>query len=142
MDIKVNTRSAGKRELITVAAMFLAKQLKIDRSRWTLEIQTMRGLAKNDNMRGAVIRMGPKYVLMMIDSQLDIDNLFNTLSHEMVHVKQFVRKEMVINVTPKRSTYYWKGQRVVADYYNQPWEIEAWKKERLLATRIYAIFNE
>ena len=64
------------------------------------------------------------------------------LAHEMVHVKQFVRKEMVINVTPKRSTYYWKGKRVVADYYNQPWEIEAWKKERLLATRIYAIFNE
>jgi chromosome condensin MukBEF complex kleisin-like MukF subunit len=59
----------------------------------------------------------------------------------MVHVKQFVRRDVVIKATKKRATYYWKGQRVVTGYYNQPWEIEAWSKERLLATRLYAIIE-
>jgi hypothetical protein len=142
MNIIVNCRSKNRSAFIAASAEFLAQQLKINRSRWTLEIQTKRGLKRNEDMKGCVVRMGPSYVLMLLDSQLSFDDLLNTLSHEMVHVKQFVRKQMVIKETPKRSVYYWKGKRVVADYYNQPWEMEAWSKERLLATRLYAIIDK
>lgn len=141
MEYIINCRSAERQNLIAVSAKFLAQQLKIDRARWTLEIVTKRGLKKNEGMKGAVMHVGPTYMLMELDSQMPLEELFNTLAHEMVHVKQFVRKEVVIKATKVRSSYYWKGKKVVTGYYNQPWEIEAWRKERLLATRLYAIIE-
>ena len=50
-----------------------------------------------------------------------------TVAHEMVHVKQTVRKQL----TEKNLTHFWYGQRHT-DRRNEPWEIEAWKLQKPL----------
>ena len=52
-----------------------------------------------------------------------------TLAHEMVHVKQFVKKELNPQLT------VWKGKRILTeDYYKMPHEREAFKLQRKLVT--------
>jgi hypothetical protein len=57
----------------------------------------------------------------------------------MVHVKQFALGQTQIKYRGKKPTFYWMGKRVQADYWDQPWEQEAWRRERVLASRIYKI---
>lgn len=58
--------------------------------------------------------------------------LISTLAHEMVHVKQMANGELEIDQETEKK--YWKGVDHTHTYYdNQPWEIEAFKKENKLA---------
>lgn len=52
-----------------------------------------------------------------------------TLAHEMVHVKQFARRELV--EIKKDTVFKWYGERYEDDvvYWEQPWEIEAHGRE-------------
>ena len=67
----------------------------------------------------------------MIGVQINTDQsageIAQTLAHELVHVKQFIRKEL--NADMDR----WKRDRIPADvmipYRSQPWEIEAYEME-------------
>ena len=53
-----------------------------------------------------------------------------TVAHEMVHVKQTVRKQL----TEKNLTHFWYGQRHT-DRRNEPWELEAWKGTKMTAKK-------
>lgn len=47
--------------------------------------------------------------------------ILKTLSHEMVHIKQYIYGDVNLNMTR------WKGSRVdEPDYWVQPWEVEAY----------------
>lgn len=49
-------------------------------------------------------------------------DILATIAHEMVHVKQYARGELVT----RGLVHYWKGERHSdTDYNNRPWEIEA-----------------
>lgn len=98
------------------------------------------GMAKREGMRGVVSKVGPKTIAMVIDTAMDLERLIITLSHEMVHVKQYAKGQVTTSKSLK--TRYWMGKKVRADYYNQPWEIEAYSKERLLANKIFAIIDK
>jgi hypothetical protein len=139
MDIQVVGRKSASKALIETASKFLANELKLTNSKYTLLIMTERGMAKRDGCRGVVSKIGPKCLFMIIDSDLDVERLIITLSHEMVHVKQYARGQ----VQPSRSckTHYWMGKHVRKSYYEQPWEIEAFTKERVLANKIFAIIG-
>ena len=139
MDIRVAGRKSGTTELLKMASKFLAKELKLENSRYTLLIATERGMAKNEGFRGTVHKIGPKCLAMMIDSSLDLEKLLITLSHEMVHVKQYAKGQVKASKSCK--THYWMGKNVRKSYYEQPWEIEAFTKERVLANKIFAIIG-
>jgi hypothetical protein len=60
------------------------------------------------------------------DKKLRLRKLLETIAHEMVHVKQYARREM--NDWQYKEVYYkWKGTYVPdsTDYWDLPWEIEA-----------------
>jgi hypothetical protein len=78
---------------------------------------------------------------MIIDSKLRDDDLVEILCHEMVHVKQFALGQAVIKYYAGKPQYYWMGRKVKKSYWDQPWEIDAWRKERVLASRIYKILD-
>jgi len=69
-----------------------------------------------------------------LDKHQDTYNLILTTCHEMVHVKQYVRKEL----TDKHVGYppfllnLWKGKPHM-DRRNEPWEREAWDMQKILA---------
>jgi hypothetical protein len=137
MDIQVIGRQSATKALIENACEFLAKELKLKNSKYSLLIMTERGMAKKDGCRGVVHKIGPKCLSMIIDSNLDVERLIITLSHEMVHVKQYAKGQVKSSKSSK--THYWMGKNIRKKYYEQPWEIEAFSKERILANKIFAI---
>tara|TARA_B110000902_G_scaffold167563_1_gene191214 strand:+ start:3890 stop:4474 length:585 start_codon:yes stop_codon:yes gene_type:complete len=62
------------------------------------------------------------------DEKLDYADMMETLAHEMVHVKQFFRKEL--DVSSANSVWKWKGRNAGGyKYENQPWELEAYRRQ-------------
>jgi hypothetical protein len=135
MNIVVHSKSAGKAALVNATAHLYKQELKISNSKYTVEIQFKKGLASVDGMKGSVCEIAPKHILMLLDADLKQERLFETLAHEMVHVKQYAKGQYK-TIRTKR---FWMGSHVKADYFDQPWEREAMSKEKLLASKIYAI---
>lgn len=67
----------------------------------------------------------------------DAKNKIKILAHEMVHVKQYINKELVDEIEPETQVGFtsWKGARFDGDYYDRPWEIEAFGLQRSLFHR-------
>jgi len=139
MNIQLNIRSKDTKEFVGMVIKFFEAELKLKRSSWSLDVYTKRGMANDDGCRGSVTYVGPKYLVMVIDSKLDIERLVLTIAHEMVHVKQYARGQIKHKFNSK--TYYWMGKKVRKDYFEQPWELEAFGKERILANKIFKIIN-
>lgn len=140
MEIKVHTRSPDRRALIEAASSFYAQELGLERSRYSLDIISKTGLARDENSRGTCTKLGPKCLVMFLDSRLNMDALIQTLAHEMIHVKQLARGQLRMTVSRAGNVvHYWNGRRVRAGYYDQPWEQEAFSRERLLANKIYSM---
>ncbi len=67
-----------------------------------------------------------------IDSRLNRKEMLLALAHEMVHVKQYAKGEMKDIFRPTRMVK-WQGERYnheEMDYWEQPWEIEAYGREK------------
>ena len=66
-----------------------------------------------------------------IRHEYTLEDLVCTLAHEVVHAKQFIRGEITQrNNKWKHKNYQFDCART--NYYNQPWEIEAYKSEDML----------
>jgi hypothetical protein len=66
-----------------------------------------------------------------IDKKLSLRKLLITVAHEMVHVKQYSRRELTGDYTWLGKTYNPKK----CEYWDQPWEIEAHGRETGLFVR-------
>ncbi len=70
--------------------------------------------------------------MITIDSRLNKKETLLALAHEMVHVKQYAKGEMRDIFRPTRMVN-WQGERYAheeMDYWEQPWEIEAYGREK------------
>jgi len=63
---------------------------------------------------------------IVLSSRLTQKQLFETLFHEMVHVRQFMRKTL----RNEYGLWIWKDRINKEKYENQPWEIEACSYEK------------
>lgn len=142
MDITVLARSQKKRELIKSVASLFAEILNVDKSKFALTIGTVAGLAKADRMNGAVVLLGDRKIFLSLDSKLSLEQLIQTLAHEMVHVKQYAKGQLKI-VYPNRGKSYftWLGKKYKTNYYESPWELEAFSRERILANKVAQIIS-
>lgn len=137
MEIQVHCRSSVRRDYINSLCRFYAKRLNLAGSRWSLSVHTKAGLAKRDGMRGAITVSGPKQLVMALDSRLDIEALTNTVAHEMVHAKQYAKGQVKTTVRRGRKPqHYWLGRRVECGYWDAPWELEAFRRERVLVMEL------
>ena len=75
-------------------------------------------LNKIDDAHGYCLKIDKREFEIEIDRRLKGDDLLTTVFHEMVHVKQGVRKEWEFDEV-KYSTH--------DEYLNLPWEVEAYK---------------
>ena len=72
-----------------------------------------------------------------LDTTVKIRNLLITLAHEMVHVKQWAKNKMYANMNVAGMVRF-KGEKVhmeITDYWDYPWEIEAYGKQLGLFVR-------
>lgn len=79
-----------------------------------------------------------------IDSRLNKKETLLALAHEMVHVKQYAKGEMKDLFQPARMVKY-KGEKYPcedSDYWEHPWEIEAYGREKGLYIKFISQTNE
>ena len=132
MEIKIVSRSKVRKITIDLTTRFLRKELKLEKSKFTLMINTISGLRKDHGFNGMVAQTGDRDITMIVDSRLGEGDLIQCVAHEMVHVKQIAKGQLTIG---KRNTQLWLGQKVNTVYHERPWEQEAFARERLLAAR-------
>lgn len=132
MEIEVKTRTAKKGFLAAVANLYV-KELGLSRSKTTVRIETVAGLLKTTGFRGGCIQISKDFISISLDSRLDIETVCTVLAHEMIHAKQYALGQLKLDETG----YKWLGKMWTdTQYYDYPWEIEAFSRERLLANKI------
>lgn len=75
-----------------------------------------------------------KSFVITIDRSLSRKDTLLALAHEMIHVKQYAKGELKDLTRPARVTK-WKGQKYISEeinYWDLPWEQEAYKNEKPL----------
>tara|TARA_B100000424_G_scaffold271197_1_gene272941 strand:+ start:267 stop:728 length:462 start_codon:yes stop_codon:yes gene_type:complete len=77
----------------------------------------------------------PRNFDIELNNSLKLRPFLETIAHEMVHVKQYARNELVENAGVGK--HLWKGAWIgdEVDYYDLPWEIEAHGRETGLFIR-------
>jgi len=106
----------------------LSKELKINKLR-NREITIRFKNVMDDNAWGYCI--GDLYdIEIQINRTIAFEDQMQTLAHEMVHAKQFLRGELNGNLWKKRNYDHIK-------YEDQPWEKEANKMEKKLYKRCF-----
>ena len=143
MLVKVTGSNKATRKLVTAATWFYAEKLMGKRLINNLEIniKLKRGLYKEDNTEGTAIwedeSYRPKEFTIELDCGVKIRNLLITLAHEMVHVKQWAKDEMYEYTTIGKVRFMKKKYDMNdMDYWDYPWEIEAFGRQLGLFVRM------
>ena len=117
--IYVEGGSKRQRRIVKDAAMFAWRYLMPRVSNCVVDIE----LKKVKQADGYCHESDYRVFQIEIDKKLMGDNLLTTVFHEMVHVKQGVRKE-------------WAFDEVVykthEEYINLPWEVEAYELQEVM----------
>lgn len=118
--IFVDGGSKKQRELTYQAAEFAWMQLMPRVRKCVINIE----LKKLKGYDGTCLDIGHRDYLIEVDKKLSLgENFLTTIFHEMVHVKQYVRKELF-----SECNFY----KTREEYLNLPWEIEAYEMQEVL----------
>ena len=111
---------------------YCADKLKIKDS-VVIDVEFSKSLYKEDGLLGEVdfddSNHKPKEFTITVDGTGSKRKIMETIAHEMVHVKQYSKGELV-DLSRSNSTR-WQNNIINKDtnYWDQPWEIEAHGKE-------------
>ena len=121
--ITIEGGNASQKDKVFSLTQFCIKKLMPRMRSLDINIKLTR-LGKEAN--GYCLRQTDREVELEIDSRLTLRTMLETVAHEMVHVKQYARREMN-DFAFKEVHYKWKGKLVPesTDYWDLPWEIEA-----------------
>lgn len=143
MEIKVISRSKRKREFLSAVSAFYSKSLKLRRRKFNVTLRTVPGFFSAHGAFAGTTLLDEKHVEMAIDPKLSAIQMIEVLAHEFIHVEQFVLGFLSQYV--KRSGDYgwiWKGKKNRCKYENQPWEIDAFARQKGLVNKIIDILNK
>jgi len=120
-------------EEIRMATEFFAKEL-MPRAWDKLYIDI--NFSYLEKMHGSVERLSRYEYQIDLSKRVGRKTAITTIAHEMVHIKQMIRGELVMKIDHNK----WNGVVFAAnyDYYDRPWEIEAYGREVGLS---YKYFN-
>ena len=135
LHIKGSTKRIRKD--IELAAWYYAEKLMGKRLMSGLEItiDLKKDLLNEEGHEGTAIweddGYRPKEFTIGLDTTVNHRNLLINLAHEMVHVKQWAKDEMYeyMNIA---GMVRFKGEKVhmeITDYWDYPWEIEAYGRQ-------------
>jgi len=130
------------RKVVEQAAWYYAEKLMGKRLLGSLEItiNLKKDLLIKEGNEGSAVWEDDGYrsreFSIELDTTVKIRNLLITLAHEMVHVKQWAKNEMYEYMEPHMVRF--KGEKIhlkETDYWDYPWEIEAYGKQLGLFVR-------
>ena len=141
--VRVTGSGKNKRAMVySVAEYCVDKLMPRLKDKLDINIRLIPRLIENESMAGDCIWddetcVRPRDFSIRVDSTQDAQAMLETVSHEMVHVKQYARGELK-HLARTAQCCKWKGKKVYFNsthYYDQPWEIEAHGRERGLFIR-------
>ena len=143
MLLHVKGSNKALRKMVELATWYYAEKLMGKRLMGSLEltINLKKNLLSKAGNEGSAIweddGFRPKEFTIELDTTVKIRNLLITLAHEMVHIKQWAKDEMYeyMNVA---GLVRFKGEKVhmiITNYWDYPWEIEAYGKQLGLFVR-------
>jgi hypothetical protein len=123
------------REEVEDATFFFLKKLLPRIKTIEINIILKRGLKEKEGLYGDCIwedkNHRPRVFTIRMDSAVEHDLIMDTLAHEMVHVKQYARGELV-DCVRKAGYSRWKGKFYPWNGKAEPWEKEPWKRSKKL----------
>ena len=134
-DITVKGGSAKQRSLLFEAAHYYLERLLPDNyQEITLLIRLKKNHGEHKGVKGSCVweddRDDPSEFEIILDSSMCTKALLRYLAHECVHCKQYFTQEMCD--TKHVEIVRWKGVKIdmrKVDYYDHPWEIDAYGRE-------------
>ena len=143
MLLHINGSTKKVRKIVEQAAWYYAEKLMGKRLMGSLEltVNLKKNLLSKEGNEGSAIwdddGVRPREFTIELDSTVKIRNLLITLAHEMVHIKQWAKDEMY-EYTNTMGLVRFKGEKIhlgETDYWDYPWEIEAYGKQLGLFVR-------
>lgn len=134
--VEVSGGKAKEREVVEAAIHFCIKKL-MPRIK-TLEIDVeIKNIATYGN---CMMTESNRHFDLQIKRGLNVFDLITTVCHEMIHVKQYARKELSLSYS---GSNMWKKKHVAEniEYRDLPWEKEAFAKEEALAIECFKKIN-
>lgn len=141
MNVTMSGRRSVRRDFIQSAVLFFCQELNLGRSRFNLSVQSVSGLHRVQQARGGVIQTDDKSIVMLLDSKLKTEELVQTIAHEMIHVKQIARGRLTCFIRDGNMENCWLGKKLEMPYHLRPWEVEAFRQEKILAYRLFSILT-
>ena len=136
MIIHVKGSNKAVRKLVEIAAWYYAEKLMGKRLINNLEINInlKRNLYEKDKSEGTAIwedeSSRPKEFTIELDCDTKVRNILITLAHEMVHIKQWAKGEMYEYADLGKVRFMkTKYDMNNLNYWDFPWEIEAYGKQ-------------
>lgn len=94
----------------------------------------------------------PRWFTINLRNKRDDDDMIKTLAHELVHVKQYAKNQLAkcltvskngkCAVATKWNGEIWKAKKREDDYFDSPWEVEAYGREVGMYHRWVKHYNE
>lgn len=132
--MKIKTRKFKDRILINYireATKFYLEQLLPKNKLNKLEIDIL--ALDNINSDGSCEKVAKNRYIIELKRGMSPELLMITLAHEIIHVKQYVQKELKTIYVKNNVVDVWMGKRYRnVKYNNQPWEQEAFSKDENL----------
>jgi len=129
--VEVNGGNKFQREIVQKTVGFMIKEL-MPRVR-TLDITVNIKKLTGDAVGWCMMGDDNREFEIECSKDLTLKDLVTTICHEMVHVKQYYRKEM------SDTGFKWKAKTVPQDtkYFDLPWEKEAYRLQDGLAQKVW-----
>ena len=126
----INGGTKKQRDLVhEIAWWFCDKYFNRFKS-WNIEIDLEKIEGK---VQGWCMHIDGNACHVTIDKRLKGDDFITCVLHELVHVKQHLKKEL--KERKPDSQEMWKGKKIIQEYYNYydlPWEKEAYELQEVL----------
>jgi hypothetical protein len=136
MQVVLDMRKSDRKDMIEGCITLFIRELKLEKSKSALFVFSKKNFENETGAAGMVYPYAKGLITMDLDSRLNTNKLIQTIAHEMVHVKQIAKGQL----TYKGKKIFWKGKQYYPkrmSYYDHPWEIDAWRNEKVLASRVW-----
>ena len=134
--VTANGGNKGQRKLCEDVANFMIGKL-MPRMR-TLDIEINLVKLTGDVVGWCQMNDTNREFTLEISKDMKIKELVTTICHEMIHVKQYARKEMTDDLV-ENGQAVWRGRKVNPNtkYYDLPWEREAYRLQDKFANLVW-----
>ena len=135
ISINVENGISKERRLMSDLAYYCVKKLMPRKQNLEVDIIQIKNLQETDGDLASCIDTEDLNTFeIQLDKGMSLRKKLLSLAHEMVHVKQFTRKELEHTTSINRQLWRGKNYNTKNRYYDLPWEIEAYGRELGLFT--------